>query len=695
MNFNLFSKGPKGKICVIAEKYDVARQYAEALGCERVNGVFENNKYVIVWTNGHVATLYDPEDYDGKYKKWRMEDLPILPNGFWVKLRENKGQILNQIKKNIEREDITAVCIATDSAREGNLIGEYLLMAIENKKPTYRVMISAPNRKDIIDGFKNIEPSEKYANLTLAAQARDEVDWIIGYNFSRAYSIMHKEKFYIGRCKTVILSILCKREEEIINSKQSIYYTISGEFLGNREKYSGNLQEEVLSAPEAEWFKNFIGKEGRIKKITKQKKTVPPPKLFNMNDLLRAANRRFGYSSEETYYIAQNLYEKYKLISYARTDSNYVKKSMMPEIKMTLKWIKGEKNHTENYGIKYISSFIDRCVDDSKVAEHSAIIPLYIPNEELNKVLENLPLTEKNVYELIKENFINNFLEDYIYETQNIETEVEGHIFKTNIFIPQVSGWKGNKILQDHPNNEIRMQEGDLVSCKDIKVEKKLTSLPSRYTDDTLLEILGNPGKFVEDKKLKCILKENGIGTDATRALLIKDLLNNEYIIRDKKYIVVTPMGQRLIEAIKNKKLKQPFFTAEIEDELQKIQEGEKNKDVLIKEVMKFVSEEIEALKSNYYSEDERRVIGICPRCHTGKVMENSDGKGYGCTNVKIGCRFYVSKHILGVTLDKAQISKLIVNRETDSFLFLGKDSSFNAKLTLDKDNNTKFRRIR
>ena len=237
---NIFKKNNK-KICVIAEKADVARRYAEVLGCVKNNGYFENDKYIIVWTNGHVATLYDPEDYDIKYKNWNMDHLPIMPNGFWIKVRKNKINIVELIKKQVYREDVKSVCIATDSAREGCLIGEYLLMVIENKKPVYRVMISAPNEIEILRGFKNMEPEERYRNLTAAAQARDEVDWLIGCNFSRGYSVLEKKKYYIGRCKTVILNLLCKREDEIKNTEQRVYYGITSNFTNDDNNYSGKF----------------------------------------------------------------------------------------------------------------------------------------------------------------------------------------------------------------------------------------------------------------------------------------------------------------------------------------------------------------------------------------------------------------------------------------------------------------------
>lgn len=690
---NIFKKNNK-KICVIAEKADVARRYAEVLGCVKNNGYFENDKYIIVWTNGHVATLYDPEDYDIKYKNWNMDHLPIMPNGFWIKVRKNKINIVELIKKQVYREDVKSVCIATDSAREGCLIGEYLLMVIENKKPVYRVMISAPNEIEILRGFKNMEPEEKYRNLTAAAQARDEVDWLIGCNFSRGYSVLEKKKYYIGRCKTVILNLLCKREDEIKNTEQRVYYGITSNFTNDDNNYSGKLLGEIYTFEEAENVKCLSGKMGVITSIESETRIIAPDPLFNLNDLLRMANRRYGYISEDTYKIAQSLYEKYKLISYSRTDSNYIRESMIDEIKLTLKCIKNGKFELEKSGINNIKTFIRRCVDDNKVIEHSAIVPLPMDKEQFLNTLKELPEKEKNIYMLIIENFLANFKDDYVYENKRILTDMDSFNFITNIHIPIEPGWKLNKDYKS-TNLELNIKEGNIVKCEDIRVEKKLSKLPSRYNDDTLLAILENPGKFVKDKKMKDLLKEHGIGTDATRALLIQDLVNKGYIVREQRDIIPTVQGQELIAAIKNEKLKQPFFTAEIEEQLQLIQSGQLSKDKLIKNVMHFISEEISVVKNSYDSKPKYEAIGGCPRCGVGRIMENKDGKGYGCTNLKNKnnpCRFYLAKKILGVDIDKIQAKKLIIDRETDIFTFIGSKGPFKAKIILDKNNNTQFK---
>ncbi|WP_027633415.1 type IA DNA topoisomerase [Clostridium hydrogeniformans] len=684
--FNKIKNKLNSKMVVIAEKYSAAEEYASVLKCEKRDGFFEGQKYFIVWSDGHLCTLYDPEDYNKKFKKWELEDLPIIPNGFWIKTRHGKKNKLDLIKKLVYREDVDRVCIATDSAREGNLIGDYILMAIENKKPVYRVMINALNRKDILEGFKNIKLANDFEGLSLAAQARDEIDWLIGCNLSRLYSLVNRKKYYIGRCKTVILSIICKKEEEINAHEQKVYYSIHGMFTSLNCNYSGVLSSTIYNKNEADKILNSIeGHPGIVKKVTKDLKILEPDNLFNLNDLIREANRRFGYASDYTYYVSQDLYEKHKIISYARTDCRKVKNSNIDDIKMTLNCIKFGNFRDKICDIKGLEIFISRCVDDSKVVEHTAIIPL--PNDNITAIYNSLNESERNIYNLIVNNFIDNFIEDYKYESILVETEVKGYKFITKGRRVIENGWNYNAT-----NDYIEISEGDNVICRKVIIDKKISKAPQRYTDNTLFELLENPGRFVEDKKLKNILKDNGIGTNATRALILRDLIKNEYIIREGKYILPSVDGQELIRCLKTEKLTEPFFTAEIEEQLQLIEDGKLGKDELIKKTISFIYEHVQGVKKEFDIKEEKKIVCKCPLCKTGNIVKAAD-KGFGCTNLKlIGCRFYISNLILGANIDRDQVIKLVNNGETDSLIFNGSKGTFRAKIIWD-GNVTKFKK--
>lgn len=674
----------KKKMCIIAEKYSVALEYSKAFNCSKKDNYFEGKNEVIVWTDGHICTLYDPEDYDPKYKKWNMEDLPIDPNGLWVKIRKGKEYKYKKIKEIIERDDIDSVCIATDSAREGNLIGEYLLKMVNTEKPIYRAMVATTEQKDIIKGFNDLKLDSYYSNMTKAAEARDEIDWLIGCNLSRAYSLVNKERYYVGRCKTVILNMLCKREEKILDTEQKIYYSISGKFDGESGEFIGILDKDIYEKKEADEFLNLRNKQGTIENITVVRKTEVPGLLLNLNELIIAASRRFGYAAEDVYDISQKLYEEHKLITYARTDSRYVKASMKDSLKniaLAIKkflGIEGELNY---------KLFEKRCIKDEAVTEHPAITPIFYAEDKLREKYRNLTQKEKNIYDLISRTFINNFFEDHVYDCYKIETNLQGYKFISNKNRIINYGFKKKGISE-----EFLYKQGDKVICEDIDVSKKLTKLPGRYTDASLFEILGNPSRFVKDKEHKEILKNQGIGTDATRALIVKDLLSNGYAVREEQYIYPSIEGQMLIKNIKTNKLLEPYFTADIEKHLQLIEAGKEDKDFVVKKVRNFIADHVEELKKYLDPGDQKnvKVYGKCPKC--GGNIVDAGTKGYGCTNLKTtGCRFFVSKNILGAELDSLQLKKLLNERSTDILKFKGKKGEFKAKIILNKNSETEF----
>lgn len=686
------NKSLNGTILVLAEKYTVAESYAKAMQCNKKDRYFENEKYIITWTEGHVCTLYDPEDYDNKYKVWNAEDLPIVPNGFWIKVRKEtkKKKQFFLIKELISREDVKAVFIGTDSGREGNLIGEYILMAIENEKPVYRLWINAMNFAEIISGFASVKPMSEYKNLSLAAEARDEIDWLIGYNFSRIYSLIDKKTHSVGRTKTVVLNLIYEREKAIENFKAESYYEIYALFKNKSFSYEGRLiSNRINSKAAADKLVNKINQcEGTVIKMEKEMKNIPAPSLYNLNDLLRVVNRRYGYTAGHILEICQKLYEDYKIISYPRTDSRYIRKSMISNIPELFECNNFGKFKAHIYSIKNINHFVIKCVDDSKAEEHTAIVPLYVKN--LNSIYDELNTEEKNVFDEIVFNFLAAFKEDYKYETTGIVTKVKDYLFSTKSKKVIDMGWKA--IYRDNVyGTNLDIKEGDISRVEEVNIENKITRPQERYTDDTLLEVMENPGRFIEDKNLKRILREKGIGTNATRAQIIKDL-ELEYVIRDKKYILPTKEGKELIELIKIDELKQPYFTAEIEQDLDKIYDGTLNKDILVMKIIDFIRKNIDELKELYDLKPRKKsFIGICPVCNKGKIVKAAE-KGYGCTELKnSGCKFFISNNILGTKINEKEVLNLITKLETNTLDFKGKRGCFKAKIIL-KGNKTEFK---
>ena len=357
------------------------------------------------------------------------------------------------------------------------------------------------------------EKNNEYKNMTEAAETRDMIDWLIGCNFSRAYSLINNKKYCVGRCKTVILSFLCKREEEILNTRQKIYYSISGSFDNSGSIYQGNLDRNLEKELDTINLLKLKNKPGKIIDVESQRKSKKPPLLLNLNELIIESNRRYGYSAEDVYDISQKLYEEHKLITYARTDSQYVTVSMVDTLIETALAL------TKFKGIEKIVNkelFIKRCVDDDKVTEHPAITPINYDYDVFIKNIKILKKRQKNIYDLIVNIFINNFFGDFIYDSYKIITRIDDENFITNKISVIELGWQDRK----EEIADMTFKVGDKIICKNIIVEKKLTRLPARYTDASLFKLLANPSRFVEDKEYKKILQDQGIGANEKKRLL-------------------------------------------------------------------------------------------------------------------------------------------------------------------------------
>lgn len=701
--FNILKKnGVNEKMLVLAEKPGVAVSYARAMHCNiKGDGYYEGDKYVITWSYGHLCTVYDPEDYDQKYKKWNMEHLPIIPNGFWLKVRNdsNLRRQFNIIKDLLKRNDITAVCIGTDPAREGELLGRYILMAIKNKKPVFRLWINnSLCESDIIDGFRNMNSIERYDNLFLAAQARDEIDWLVGVNFSRAYSLKERTQLTVGRCQTAVLSLICQREETINKFRSKNYYELTCKFSGG---YNGTLCENgstmIDNIEKAKRTEKEIDKEeGKITDVRRKTKSQDPPLLYNMTDIQRRLNRSYGYTADEVLSSMQQLYEEYKIISYPRTDSKYIKQSMVsmiPDIMECLDFGRFKNIIGQCKAMEKLP--VERIVNDAMVTDHTAVIPVI--NEELPDIYEKLNEIERRVFDEIALNFLASFLNSYKYEIITILTKVKDYDFVSHGINVIESGWKA--LYKDNDVNRVipEIKVGYKEKVESVNIINKKTTPPMRYTDDTLLEIMENPLKLINEKSLKAAIEGHGIGTSATRAGIIQNLIERNYVYRQKKYLVPSIPGMDLINSITIDKLKSVRFTAEVEEDIEAISSGKKSKDEVMKKIMKFIENGVDQIKiesKNVGCTEKKKItiLGSCPFCGIGKVVQTRDGN-YGCTEFKNGCRFYISKVISEVEIPEEQIKKLITMQKTDVLSgFKGRKGKFSARIVCDKKNKkTKF----
>ncbi len=663
------------KKLIIAEKPSVARDIANVLNIKtKKTGYMEGENYVITWAFGHLVTLCEPADYDKNLKKWNFSTLPILPSNMQIKASDNTKKQFNTINSLIKRDDVSSLICATDAGREGELIFRYIYNLSGSNKPFERLWISSMTNQAIKEGFANLKDGAKYDNLYYSAKCRSEADWLVGINATRAFTCRNNVLLSVGRVQTPTLALIVNRQEEIDNFVPKKYYEAVvnyGEFSGTffKGKTSNTRIDELEKANEI--IASVSGKDGEITKITKKKAKTNPPFLYDLTELQRDGNKIYGYSAKKVLDIAQNLYEKRKLITYPRTDSKFLSKDMKNTVKQTM-----EKLNVPPYD-KAVSkvlnkglSFSKRIINDAKVSDHHAIIPT-----NSKPYTANLSKDELNIFNLIVKRFIAIFYDPFVYETTEIVVKSEGHNFvsKGKIVID-----KGFKVLYKGDDKESflpKLEKGDKVNIIDGKVNEKETSPPKLYTENTLLSAMEHAGKFVEDEELKEKLKENGFGTPATRASIIERLLQVKYIVRKGKSLIPTEKGIKLIQ-IAPAELKSPETTGRWEKGLNKIAKGELDPNRFIESIHRFVHYIVGSANTvqghfEIAPETNKKIkghLGICPVCKKGVILENKSA--FYCSHWKSGCKMTIWKnHFKGYdNLNAKIIKKLIKEGKIEDF---------------------------
>ncbi|MEN3003921.1 DNA topoisomerase III [Dehalobacterium formicoaceticum] len=623
------------KKLVLAEKPSVAREIARVLKCTHKNkGFIEGPDYVVTWALGHLVTLAEPEDYHDKYKEWRLEDLPMIPGRMKLKVIRQTSHQYQTVKKLMKRNDISELVIATDAGREGELVARWIMVLADWKKPFSRLWISSQTDAAIREGFAHLKPGKDYNKLYDAAVARAEADWLVGLNVTRALTCKFNAQLNAGRVQTPTLSMIVQREEEINNFRPVDYWTIRadfGSFFGDWRDSSGQSRIFNLAQGE-EILARIQNQTGTIKEVKTEKKSEPAPLAYDLTELQRDANRRFGWAAQKTLSVLQNLYEQHKLVSYPRTDSRYITSDMAPTLPARLKGMAaGSYLSLVQPLLGKTLSLTKRFVDNSKVTDHHAIIPTEQP---LN--LAALSHDEKNLYDLIAKRFISLLYPPYRYEQITLVTEVKGEKFyaKGRRVIDQ--GWRAvsapSKEKDEVSDDQVPEQSLDLFKKGETKQVKKVllkrakTKPPARYNEATLLTAMENPGKFIEDEELRETMKGSGLGTPATRAEIIEKLLHTSYIERHGKELVPTSKGKQLIKLVAPD-LRSPELTAKWEQQLSDIAQGKGKKESFISDIQantEHLVKEIANDEESVYKADNISKTK-CPMC--GKYMLLVNGK--------------------------------------------------------------------
>ncbi len=495
------------KKLVIAEKPSVARDIARVLKCDKKgDGFLYNDKYVVSWAVGHLVTLCEPEEYDKKYKKWQMETLPIIPEHIKTKAIKNTVPQFNILKKLMLSPKIDSLVCATDSGREGELIFRYIYELAGCTKSFERLWISSMTNKAISDGFANLKNGSEYDNLYTSAKCRSEADWLVGINASRAFTIKYNALLSIGRVQTPTLALIVAKQKEIDSFVVTEYYEVEadfGEYKGvwfNKETNDSKIKtkEDAYNI-----VKTVKGKQAVVESVTKEEKKMPPPLLYDLTELQRDCNKKFGFSAQKTLDIAQDLYEKRKMITYPRTDSRHLSDDMIPKLKVII----SKLNNTQQYNA-YASKIMamdklpisKRIIDNSKISDHHAIIPT-----EVNINVNALGDDEFKVYDLIARRFMQVFYPYYIYSTTKIITVSEGESFQSTGTTVIDKGWTELNVNAEKKKKKEEavlpnVEKGSEFNVVNAKAAQKKTKPPLPYNEAGLLSAIENAGRFVEDE---------------------------------------------------------------------------------------------------------------------------------------------------------------------------------------------------
>lgn len=642
------------KVC-IAEKPSVAREIASVLGANtKRDGYFEGNGYAVTYTFGHLCSLCEPSDYKPHWKSWDLNNLPMLPEKFKIKVSNNDGikKQFNIVKRLFDKADVVINC--GDAGQEGELIQRWVINEAKYKGKVQRLWISSLTTEAIKEGFENLKPAEDYDNLYHAGFSRSIGDWLLGINATRLYTVKHggyKQVLSVGRVQTPTLAMLVNRYKEIENFVPQPYWELQTLYRDTLFSYE---EGRFLKMKDGEKLANKVKEhEFEIVSITKKKGTEYAPKLFDLTGLQVYCNTKFGFSADDTLKIAQKLYEK-KVVTYPRVDTTFLPSDIYPKVKNILSKLTDYNQFTSPLLNKKIKKS-SRVFNDKKVTDHHAIIPTGMQT--------HLQHNEQRVYDIITKRFIAVFYDDCKVSNTTVIGKADDVNFKTTgkeilskgwrvVFESDGSKSKGESILPTFEKGEKGPHEPSFL--------EKQTKPPKQYTEASLLRAMETAGKQVDDDELRDLMKENGIGRPSTRANIIETLFKRKYIKRNKKQILPTVTGIQLIDTIQNELLKSAELTGTWEKQLKDIEKGEISANVFIKGMKRMVdalvyevrSEKVETrisainnkpisktkANSKSKSKSKKIVASTCPKCKKGQLIKGKSA--YGCNLYGKGCDF-------------------------------------------------------
>ena len=632
------------KSLVIAEKPSVARDIARVLKCgKNQNGAIEGDRYIVTWGLGHLVTLADPEDYDKKYKEWKMEDLPMLPDVFKLEVIGQTAKQYHAVKTQIHRKDVGLIIIATDAGREGELVARLILKKAGSNKPIKRLWISSVTDKAIREGFANLKDGKEYDSLYDAAMCRAEADWMVGINATRALTCKYNAQLSCGRVQTPTLAMIAKREADIRSFVPKPFYglqakgdgltlTWQNQALGSFCTFDRDLAQNILE--------NLKGETGVVSQVKRTPKKTFAPLLYDLTELQRDANRRFDYSAKETLNIMQRLYENHKVLTYPRTDSRYLSSDIIPTLKERLKACAvGPYRALAGRLAMQALPAKPFFVDNSKVSDHHAIIPT-----EQFVQLDHMTIDERRIYDLVVRRFLAVMYPPFEYEQTSVSVQIGGESFIARGKIVKEQGWKAaydngaegesqddEETAEGVPVKEQQLpdlKKGDRVAVLSLSMTEGKTKPPAPFNEATLLSAMENPVAYMEsrDKAMAKTLGETGgLGTVATRADIIEKLFSSFLLEKRGKDIYLTSKAKQLLELVPED-LKKPELTADWEMKLSRIAKGNLKRGAFMSDIRVYSQALIGQIRAGEGSFRHDNLTNTkCPVC--GKRMLAVKGK--------------------------------------------------------------------
>lgn len=671
---------------VIAEKPSVARDLARVMGAKEVNdGYISGNGYAFTYAFGHLVQLSTPQAYG--FHSWSIANLPIIPSVFKLeskKIKRDGKQVddggalkqLNTIRILLEKAD--EVIVATDAGREGELIFRNIYYFLGSTKPFKRLWISSQTDKAIKKGFENLKDGTEYDSLYMSARSRSESDWLIGINSTQAITLAagNRGLLSLGRVQTPTLAMICSRYIENKNFKPKAFYKIQATFEKDNIKFkatSNRIDEKELAAHTLS--KISIGAEALVSKVEAKEVKEPPPLLYDLTNLQQDANKKYGYSADQTLGLAQNLYEK-KVITYPRTGSRYIGEDVFEHIEELFQHLA----NTAEEGIATISRNLigaklnTRSVDDKKVTDHHALL---VTDEKPS----SMSIEQTNIYNMIAKRMVESFSEQCLKDITTVTIDAQGVELITKGTVIKQYGWRLSADQLEQPDEDKKEDDdsenaqlpklvaNELLEILTLEMMEKFTKAKPIHTEASLLKAMETSGKEIDDDEMRQAMRDCGLGTPATRAATIETLFLRDYIQRDKKRLIPTEKGLMVYNLVKDRAIAKVELTGKWEQKLEEMRDNKVSYDVFMKHIKDFtvrITKELLQLRVTLPQEVAVPLQTIpikCPKCATGKMMLYE--KLAQCDHYARGCDFRLWRTLSGVLLDEREMKNLLENGKT------------------------------